>query len=138
MWNVISLLMLLVVITALANQPEVKEGYQSLTNCLNQGYPHNFCKYFCENKNIYYEGDWNQGQMNGLGYYEDNNIKYEGEWSNSKFNGMGTLHENNLIYNEVFLIYHIRIWRLIYQHQHNTFFCYLFQPDVHKDALTSQ
>lgn len=67
------------------------------------GYPHNFCKYFCENKNIYYEGDWNQGQMNGLGYYEDNNIKYEGEWSNSKFNGMGTLHENNLIYNGNFV-----------------------------------
>ena len=43
MWNVIGLLMVVVVITALANQPEVKEGYQSLTNCLDQGYPHDFC-----------------------------------------------------------------------------------------------
>ena len=37
------LLLFTLLISLIAGQKRVQEGYQSLTNCLNQGYPNSFC-----------------------------------------------------------------------------------------------
>lgn len=40
----------------------------------------------------YYEGDWNENKISGVGglYFVDGNIEYNGEWRNDEFNGWGT------------------------------------------------
>lgn len=45
----------------------------------------------------YYEGEWCEGRMEGLGtlYYPSGSLAYLGQWRNDQFNGKGTVYNES-------------------------------------------
>lgn len=61
------------------------------TGYLNAGIPHGKGKYVSSDGNIYYDGEWDNGQVHGTGTYKwPNGSSYSGGWVYGVMNGTGT------------------------------------------------
>tara|TARA_B100001094_G_C18187656_1_gene804932 strand:- start:2560 stop:3567 length:1008 start_codon:yes stop_codon:yes gene_type:complete len=68
-----------------------------------QGIPNGYCNYINDTKNIYYEGNWLNGNFHGLGTYKNLECEYTGLFNNNLFDGLGFIkYYNNYSYQGLF------------------------------------